>query len=193
MLVHAIRVIRDLDVIADLITTTAVSEHQTSSAFKEALEAAADTNDVFSTSLLLAHKADIQTAGKAAIIAATKGHMDILRVLALHNLSDSDADEALLISLQNNYTEALDFLLPTNPIRLVGILNKACCKGNANTVRLLLDHKADPSIDNYRAIQLAQNDDEVVRLLLGRARHKLGDPLPPNSQRGFQLLAKLER
>lgn len=155
---------------------------------RTALENAADKGKVDLVRFLIAEGAlrDDKAPGETALArAATNGHLETVKILCLEGNINADAhlesgDTALALAADSAYNETTlalaEFLLEQgaepNPTakRRDGLLHKAAIRGELDFVKLMLRHKADPTLegDGCDPLTYALRYDcpEVVELFL---------------------------
>lgn len=152
-----------------------------------ALESAAGKGKVDLVKFLISEGAmrDNKAPGENALIkAAACGHLETVKLLCLEgninvNARRESEETALVLAADSGYNKTTlqlaEFLLEQdacpNPIGYQdGLLHRACVRGEVDFVRLLLKHKADPTVDGagYCPLQYALKYDnpEIVDILL---------------------------
>ncbi|OAR01322.1 hypothetical protein LLEC1_07582 [Akanthomyces lecanii] len=152
-----------------------------------ALESAAGKGKVDLIKFLISEGAlrDQKAPGENALIkAAAGGHLQTVKLLCLEGKIDVNArresgDTALVLAADSDYNDTTfqlaEFLLEQgatpDPVGYQdGLLHQACYRGKIDFVKLLLKHKADPTIDGagYCPLQYALKYDnpEIVDVLL---------------------------
>ncbi|KAM3510339.1 hypothetical protein MY11210_005957 [Beauveria gryllotalpidicola] len=168
-----------------------VSIHAPNRHRETALESAADKGKVDLVEFLISQGAllrDDKTPGEEALIkAAARGHVETVKMLCRKgnvnvNARRESGDTALVRAADSDYNattlELAAFLLEhgadPDPVGYQdGLLHRACVRGKLDFVKLLLQHKADPTITGagYCPLQYALQYDnpETVNVLLDTA------------------------
>jgi ankyrin repeat protein len=147
------------------------------------LQRAASTNDIHLLEKTISEgKEDVQRNPMPLIIAAQKGHHEIVRILldagANPNLTDFSNQSALMWAAFKNHPDIVDLLLKFNAnpeIKESGsgqtALISSVIRQQEKIVKLLLEHGADPNLTdnkNQSALMFAayNNHPDIVDLLL---------------------------
>lgn len=176
-----------VDVARMLLQRRSVNIHAPNRYQETALESAADKGKVDLVRFLISQGAlrDTKSPGENALIkAAARGHLDTVKLLCLEgniniNARRESGETALVLAADSDYNETTlqlaEFLLENganpDPIGYQdGLLHRACVRGELDFAKLLLKHKADPTIDGagYCPLQYALKYDnpEIIDVLL---------------------------
>ncbi|KAM3448026.1 hypothetical protein MY3296_008167 [Beauveria thailandica] len=176
-----------MDVARMLLQRRNVSIHAPNRYQETALESAADKGKADLVEFLLSQGAlrDNKRPGEEALIkAASRGHLETVKILCRKgnvsvNARRESGDSALILAADSDYNattlELAEFLLENgadpDPVgHQDGLLHRACVRGKLDFVKLLLKHKADPTIigAGYCPLQYALRYDnpETVNVLL---------------------------
>ncbi|KAJ6781599.1 hypothetical protein PWT90_06139 [Aphanocladium album] len=154
---------------------------------KTALESAAEKGKADLVRFLIGRGAlrENEAAGENALLtASSRGHLETVKVLLTEgniniNARNESGDTALIVAADSNYDETTfqlaEFLLEqgANPDPIGykdGLLHRASFRGNMEWVKLLLKHKADPTIQGAGCCPLQYalryDNPEIVDILL---------------------------